>query len=321
VFGLFDSQIYRNYFILFLQPNLPDVHSINRRSPQKNGITRVPFFSTSTLSLGVDVTHVDDISSDDEGFEASEVSAENIPKNDCREMFKNNMGKGPAADALEFDMHIATMRVKHEDELKRFHYREKTQHRKVQKWINKKLWHIDRLETKGDYQPKIQSFSSILHEIPMNVALKKNHSNVLTPVDLSTHIIDWHRQEEDEYGEVSESEEDEYGEVSEPEEEEIEEVSEDDCNVDSNKGLIDITISVVHDLYDLSEYSLTSSELLASSGLLKTGTDAINYVERDTSSEGVFSMLDDDDDPNPDYILQNFTSFAYHGEDDDGIQL
>ena len=347
------------------QRSLPNVVSSLRPTP---GIqSTIPFcnaaddhFATdddsdSDIDLGIDVTEVVDVDvSSDEEVEGEDNSPSqqlhSRDKLNHREAFKatKDHRRASASAAIEYQRNIEAMRVTHEDEKKRFHYREKQQHRKVRKWLNKTLWNVERLETKGDYQPKVLSFSSVLHEVPMKNAFRRWSSPGSVPVSSGVgnsnvgEVNDWtevnadldEQQEimEEEGGEKEEKEvkeeKNKFMEVFESEESGIDSDSSDVSSDES--GAFDIVASTTHNLNELSQahttdMAVSSPEFSTGRGEMTSGHDSglDYYVDHDDSSMRYSVDEDEEDDQNhaADHIIQIFTSFDYHGDEEDGIQL
>lgn len=125
------------------QPVLPDVKSRLRPTPSAAKSPQESDTPSASLQEHIATLHGDELSLLEEEKGGSAVA---VP---LREAFQRKAEKRKsAAKQREFHNNISAMRVSHEDEKRRFHYREKQQHRKLQKWLNRKLWNVDRLETK-----------------------------------------------------------------------------------------------------------------------------------------------------------------------------
>ena len=263
--------------------------------------------------------------------EATELSSENedISTGQFRSDFQKRAEKRKTAlEQREFQRNITTMRVQHENEKKRFHYREKTQHRKLQKWINKKLWHVDRLETKGDYQPKIQSFSSILADKPIQKFGKGRIIGSNAGVDGVNTRVDWNSASFFEYSEGEEDNMEEEGGDNENTDEVSEEEEEDDDEDEGNDQRKEFatqppprapspTRQMLNHAADVNTITVSPRH---TSSLLAPSDRQSSASLRNHDKEEV-SFVDDDSQFVADYMIQHFTTFAYHGEDNDGVQL
>ena len=331
------------------QRSLPNVVSSLRPTP---GIqSTIPFcnaaddhFATdddsdSDIDLGIDVTEVVDVDvSSDEEVEGEDNSPSqqlhSRDKLNHREAFKatKDHRRASASAAIEYQRNIEAMRVTHEDEKKRFHYREKQQHRKVRKWLNKTLWNVERLETKGDYQPKVLSFSSVLHEVSvknMEEANKSEAENVDSVVDRNH--LDWTNTDDAvSFDEVSD--EDQSAEVSE------EAVKEGIPSTITAAGIgaraararvgagfgggEGSSVSVAAHTTALRLGSVPGSGSVAARSSRSNSGGMHHPLEEERITGGNLYMDDDTQDGDgADYMIQHFTTFAYHGEDNDGVQL
>ena len=257
-----------------------------------NALTRAPLKLSFDNSLEVDIYND---CSEDEFIE--EISQD--PRSKFRRNVENWKNENDTTQ-------IKSLRVSYEREKRRFHYREKQQHRKLQKWINKKLWNIDRLERKDDYRPKVHSFSSIVQEIPVKKILKKDFvmydsSDSDVPSEGTKNVsnvgLDNVHNMLEEF-----SEESYYDEES--------------TDGSSEVGDINVVTSITHDLDNLSK--LQMSELSMGTPFSYTPTEARhNYALRESVDPYNF------DDESKDHVEQIMAIFKYdyHGEDDEGIQL
>lgn len=208
-------------------------------------------------------------------------------------------------EAAEFDQHIQTMRVTHESPRKNFHYREKKK-RKLQKWIDKKLWNVDRAMLEGDLRNesprKVQAFSSILQETPVNYGRSSSLSEgwcrevVQAAGDGGQNVEE--KKEEDGYSEISEeSDSSEFIE----EEDKVEKEEYSDYSSVGSSEISTFDIINRDAMFDLSELGGEGGGRRRSRS--KSG-------RKSEHSQG--SVLESEERP---------TSFAYHDEDDGGVQL
>ena len=215
----------------------------------------------------IDISRSDD-EKDHEGEDQSRFRWEGNEIVNHRSEFKKKANKRrESAMEKKYEENIRAMRISYEHEKKRFHYREKQQHHKIEKWINKKLWNVDRLETKADYTPKVLSFTSIVQEIGRKNTLASNHD----PNQIKQKIA--------------------------AEFEEVDSGSDKSLVLTSEEHSVDI---------DTNQYYC---ETLPSS-IYATAHDYRNDAD-----------IDDYSQYEADHIIQHFTTFAYHGEDNDGVQL
>lgn len=186
---------------------------------------------------------------------------------------------------------------------------------------------MDRVETKGDYVPKIQSFSSVLQEIPLKNSLRRYASlddNLTAKRVNNDKVIDWvtsnHTPGFDE-----DHEEEEGGDKSMPEDTFLE-VSDDSGSDGSSVGTCG-AFDIVTNTTDLNDLSQSHASLLslvpspASPVPREITSPHEKEQEYRLDYEDIGYSVDDDDLSREDHIIQFFTSFDYHGEEDDGVQL